>query len=88
VNNAIPYRVFKVKNNDFQQLKAGARNVVAMVSQTTLQKTWTEVEYTLDTCRASICAQTELYKGREWSKKQKLPEFVFVTVQTIRLQDE
>ena len=53
-----------------------------MVSENTLQNAWTEVEYSLDICRASICEQTELYKGREWSKKKKLPAFVFVAVQT------
>jgi len=52
-------------------VKARARNVVAMVSQNTLQNTWTGVEYSLDTCRASICAQTKLYKVREWSEKKR-----------------
>jgi hypothetical protein len=85
VTKAIPYRVFQVKRKDLQQLKARSRNVVAIVSQNTLQNTWTEVEYSLDACRASICAQTELYKGRGSGQKEKLPEFVFVTVQTTRL---
>lgn len=59
VTEVIPGRVIHVKNNDLQQLKARARNVVATVSHNKFHNRWTEVEYSLDTCRATMGTQTE-----------------------------
>jgi len=52
--------VYKVKNNDLQQLKADIRDPMAIVIHNMLQNTWTEVKYHLNICRATSCFCIEI----------------------------
>jgi hypothetical protein len=52
--------VYQIKISDLQYLNVRIRDAVVTVIPNTLQATWNEVEYSLDICRATKGAHTEI----------------------------
>jgi hypothetical protein len=52
---------YQVNTNDLHHLKARIRDAVATVTPNVLQATWNDIEYQLDTCRATKGAHIEIY---------------------------
>lgn len=64
--------VYKVKNNDFQQLEADTSDPIAVVIHSMLQNTWKEVKYHLNICRATGCSYIEMLLGSSQKKTSRV----------------